>query len=307
MVAGLLYAAMPAIGSALCELGRKRLTSAGLDAPTIVSLICLSQGVIGMAGFYLTFGAIPMPTAVFWKPALLSAMANAFSKTLQTIAYNKGDVSLCAPFSASLPIFQYLVTTFVWGDEARFPPHRVLGVFAIGVCGFWLSKAGRPQVKEAPLLPPGAGLILTQCAIYSVITKVDQAAANAVSPTEHVFWSKLLVGLWAAVGALSNRRGSSTSKDGKPGETPAYRTIRLLRSEAWLALLLLGVAGIEGLYMGAYSIALKSVSKVYVIAIKIGGYMLLTSIGGWVFFNEEHKGRKLPVAGVALGVMLMTV
>ena len=164
---GLLYASVPAVGSALCELGRKRLTKGGMDAPTLVSLICLAQGLIGMAGYTISNGGLTLPSTEFWKPALLSAVANAFSKTLQTIAYNKGDVSLCAPFSASLPIFQFLVTTFVWGDEAKFPPHRILGVFSIGVCGFWLSKAGRASVKGAPLLPPGAGYILTQCE-YSV-------------------------------------------------------------------------------------------------------------------------------------------
>ena len=35
------------------------------------------------------------------------------------------------------------------------------------------------------------------------------------------------------------------------------------------------------------------------IAIKIGGYMLFTSIGGWVFFKESSKGRVLPTLGIA--------
>ena len=273
---GFAYASVPAIGSALCELGRKRMTKAGLDAPTLVCLICLAQGLLGMAGHVMASGGLSIPSLSFWKPALLSAIANAFSKTLQTLAYSKGDVSLCAPFSASLPIFQFLVTTFIWGDESAVPPHRVLGVFMIGSCGFWLSKAGRAPAKDAPLLPPGAGYILTQCAIYSVMTKVDQAAAKAVTPTEHVFWSKLLVGLWAGFGALTMTRGtdaaaaSKTTKEGG-GRGPIARSVRLLFTQPRLLLLLLTVALIEGVYMGVYSIALKTISKVYVIAIKIGG------------------------------------
>ena len=80
-----------------------------------------------------------------------------------------------------------------------------------------------------------------------------------------------------------------------------------MASQPSLALLLLGVAGIEGFYMGVYSIALKTISKVYVIAIKIGGYMLFTSVGGWVFFKEPSEGRVLPTLGIAAGVVLMTV
>lgn len=154
------------------------------------------------------------------------------------------------------------------------PPHRVLGVFLIGCCGFWLSKAGRAPAKDAPLLPPGAGYILTQCAIYSIMTKVDQTAAKAVTPTEHVFWSKLLVGLWAGFGALTMARGTdaaaAASKEGG-GRGPVSRSVGLLLTDPRLLLLLLTVASIEGIYMGVYSIALKTISKVYVIAIKIGG------------------------------------
>lgn len=298
-------AVIPAAGSALCELGRKRLTSSGLNSPTLVSLICLAQGVLGMAGYVATTGALPLPAAAFWRPALLSAVANALSKTLQTLAYQRGDVSLVAPFSASLPIFQFLVTTFVWGDEARFPAHRALGVFAIGACGFWLSKAGREARPGAPLLPPGAGFILTQCAIYSVMTKVDQAAAKAVTPAEHVFWSKLLVGLWAGFGALSMSRADAKGRS--DGRGPAGRTVRLLLTVPRHGLLLLGIAAVEGLYMGVYSVALKTVSKVYVIAIKIGGYLLFTTLGGFCFFGEPTRGRVLPVLGIAAGVVLMSV
>ena len=100
---GFLYASVPAIGSALCELGRKRLTKGGVDAPTLVSMICLAQGLLGMAGYVAASGGLTLPTVDFWKPALLSAVANALSKTLQTIAYNKGDASF-KDSNANLPV-----------------------------------------------------------------------------------------------------------------------------------------------------------------------------------------------------------
>ena len=94
------------------------------------------------------------------------------------------------------------------------------------------------------------------------MTKVDQAAAKAVTPTEHVFWSKLLVGLWAGFGALTmNRDTSGSTKQDSAGRGAVARSFVLLLAQPQLLLLLLGVAGIEGFYMGVYSIALKTISR----------------------------------------------
>jgi hypothetical protein len=46
---------------------------------------------------------------------------------------------------------------------------------------------------------------------------------------------------------------------------------------------------------------------VYVVAIKKGGNMLVSSVGGWVLFGERAEGRVFPVCGIVVGVVLMSV
>ena len=72
-------------------------------------------------------------------------------------------------------------------------------------------------------------------------------------------------------------------------------------------MLLLGVTCAEAFYMACYFSSLTIVSKVYVVAIKKGGNLLVNSVGGWVLFGESHQGRKLPVLGVVAGVTLMSL
>lgn len=156
----------------------------------------------------------------------------------------------------------------------------------------------------------------------------------------YVCYAKLLTGCWAACGAtlLSGLRGKSTGagsmpptatsaqqlrksprlaekeqsskgngKKGEEGRGAAERSLRLLWAQPALLALLLGIAATEGFYMGCWFAALTRVSKVYCVAIKKGGNLLFSSIGGWVLFNEKSEGRVLPVFGVVAGVALMSV
>jgi uncharacterized membrane protein len=70
---------------------------------------------------------------------------------------------------------------------------------------------------------------------------------------------------------------------------------------------LLAIACIEGCYMGCYFAALVRIPKVYVVAIKKGGNMLVSSIAGWVLLGEKAEGRVLPVCGIVGGVVLMSI
>ena len=74
-----------------------------------------------------------------------------------------------------------------------------------------------------------------------------------------------------------------------------------------LIVVLLGIAATEGAYMAAWFAALSKMSKVYCVAIKKGGNLLLTSVGGWVLFGEKSDGRIVPVLGVVAGVSLMSL
>ena len=92
MSTGLALAGATALGSAACEFGRKRLTKGGLDAATIVSLVCLLVGLAGLSGITAMTGAMQCPGASFWPPALASAGLSAVTATLLTKAYSNNDV-----------------------------------------------------------------------------------------------------------------------------------------------------------------------------------------------------------------------
>ena len=160
---GFALASCSAVGSAMCEFGRKKLVKDGLDATTIVAVVCLLEGVVGMALLTLTTG-LPLPGGPFWAPALAAAAASALTTSLLARAYSANDISLCAPFNAALPVLQLLVTTFLLRDEAALPARKIAGVCIVAACAFWLARAGRSTAKSAPLLPPGASTVLFCCA-----------------------------------------------------------------------------------------------------------------------------------------------
>ena len=60
MLAGFLLASGSAIGSSLCEIGRKHLVRSGMDAPTIVSVVCTLQGVFGVLALTAAAGGLPV-------------------------------------------------------------------------------------------------------------------------------------------------------------------------------------------------------------------------------------------------------
>jgi drug/metabolite transporter (DMT)-like permease len=137
---GFAFASCSAAGSAVCEMSRKRLVGAGCDPTTVVALVCLVEGVLGVLAFVVGTGAMPVPGGEFWLPALAAAAASALTTSMLAKAYSENDISSCAPFNAALPVFQLLVTSFVLRDEARLPAHRIAGVCVITGCAFWLAK-----------------------------------------------------------------------------------------------------------------------------------------------------------------------
>ena len=146
---GFLLATCSAAGSAVCEIGRKRLCASGCDAAVVVAVVCLLEGVLGTLAFVVSTGGMPLPGGEFWLPALAAAAASALTTSLLAKAYSANDISMCAPFTAALPVFQLLVTTFVLRDEPRLPAHRIAGVCIITGCAFWLAKVGKQKAGGA--------------------------------------------------------------------------------------------------------------------------------------------------------------
>ena len=112
--------------------------------------------------------------------------------------------------------------------------------------------------------------------------------------------------MWAAIGASALSSNNGDAEKGF-GSGAAMRSIKLLTSQPRLLATLVAVAMIEGLYMGCYFAALSTVSKVYVVAIKKGGNLLVSSVGGIFLFGERAEGRVMPVCGVVAGVAMMSV
>ena len=69
----------------------------------------------------------------------------------------------------------------------------------------------------------------------------------------------------------------------------------------------LAVACAEGFYMLCYYSAITQISKVYVVAIKKGGGLLISALFGVLFFGETMRGRTLPVLLIVFGVVLLAL
>ena len=261
--AGLTLAAGTAVGNALCDVGRKRLSKTKIGNAAQIAYVCLLEGLLGTV--YLTLaGALVLPSAEFWLPALSSAFLNAVAKTLQTKAYSEYDISLCAPFNAALPVMQFLVSTYVL-REPELPMRRVAGVFIVATGAVWLGKVGmqaktaaaahkdddkhakQSAVRVPPAaLPLGPILVLINCVIWSFTTKLDELATNAAGKWVYLSIGKTMTGAMAAIGAWGARASASANgpkegpKEGKPAPVaqPLWQRPHVL-------VLLLGVACAE--------------------------------------------------------------
>eukprot|EP00937_MAST-01D_sp_MAST-1D-sp2_P001594 g1594.t1 len=341
--AGLALAGMTAVGNAMTDVGRKMLSRTRIGNAEQIAIVCLLEGAIGLL-YLLCTGALELPPWVFWLPATASALLNALAKTLQTKAYSEYDISLCAPFNAALPVMQFLVSTYVL-REPELPLRRVAGVFVVaagamtlarrsapgrtnagGAAGAKSPKAGQRGGSRGLAGDPGfrvAGLsmgpliVLFNCTVWSFTTKLDELATRAAGKTVYLCIGKTMTGIAAGIGALGAGRARSVSGRAKlqPAAAKAAATAAAAAAAAPRPLwrrpdvlgLLLAVACLEGFYMLCYYAAITRTSKVYVVAIKKGGGLLISALFGALFFKESTEGRKLPVAAIVAGVVLLAL
>ena len=59
--------------------------------------------------------------------------------------------------------------------------------------------------------------------------------------------------------------------------------------------------------MLCYYAAITKVSKVYVVAIKKGGGLLISALFGAFFFGESTEGRVTPILAIVAGVVLLAL
>ena len=311
--AGITLACMTAVGNAMTDVGRKRLGKTGIGSALQIAIVCLLEGLLGIL-FLTTTGAFTVPAAAFWLPAVSSAVLNATAKTLQTKAYNEYDISLCAPFNAALPVMQFLVSTFIL-HEPQLPMHKVAGVFVVAAGASWLATRGAKPTSNAGdasfigPLPTGAVIVLFNCVIWSFTTKLDENATRVAGGWTYLTYGKLMTGAWALLGDKLTMDKATAAKatkkdDDKEKKAAAAGPVHL---QPKVMLMLLGVACTEGLYMLCYYGAITRVSKVFVVAIKKGGGLLISAAFGVLFFGENVEGRVAPILAIVSGVVLLAV
>lgn len=321
---------------------RKKLASFphGVRHGDQVGIACLVEGVVSLS--YLAFSATSVDALAalnrkFWLATCASAALNAFIKTLETKAFSMGEMSTCAPFLALEPIMQLLVSAIVmptvclicgWRchEENCFTSRHALAVVSIAQGIFVLSlrcasKATNPGhagddahvggttgsvVPTRPTslqLPQGSRIIMCNCCLYCLTSRLDKMAIKACGSVFCFFACNRLIM------ALSCLLGSSLSQP-RSGAASSARTFggRLAPFlEFPVALCLLGVCMVETLYMLSLFKAISLISPVLVTAVKRGGGVIVSSLLGVCFFGEQLQGRQGPLLTVAASVTLLCI
>lgn len=322
MTRGMLFAVVATCGNSAVSLLRKQFSKA---SPTIlpahqVGVSTAIQGVAALVycntqGVSITKVAL---TNSFAIPALMSSVLNALTKVLETRAYATTDVSLCAPFLAFDPVMQFVLPVFfaplacklfsVGCDEVNknYPPYHPLAVMTIAAAAFLLALSGTKSKKEedtddnqkpkkrSPNLPQesqaipfGSKLILTNCVIYAVTSRLDKAAIAAADKTVYYTYGRIAI---ASTCFTSNR--------------PTREVIKSFFKPASLILMLL-ICLAEAVYMLALFQAFSLTSPIYVTAVKRGGGLLVSSLAGSLFFGEPISGRLFPVVAIVAAVVAL--
>lgn len=295
---GIFFSFVATSGNAAVSLLRKQLSKISKIAPAQqVGVATLVQGFAALVYCQtngIDLGSISaMP---FLIPAVASSVLNAVTKTLETKAYATTDVSLCAPFLAFDPVMQFVLPALlapltcsffgVGCDDAKavFPSYHPLAVASVAAGAFLLAKGKSKEFS----LPLGSRLILLNCCIYALTSRLDKAAIKQAGKIVYYTYGRLLM-------------ASSCFAGGKRLDKTAIAEFK--KPAAILLILLICLS--EAVYMLALYQAFAKISPVYVTAIKRGGGLLLSSLAGVVFFNEPLQGRLFPILSIVCAVVAL--
>jgi hypothetical protein len=311
MAEGLAYSFAALCGNTAASLLRKQVSRSSKVKPAEqVGLATALQGIVACAycaqqGLFST-----AVTSAFLIPAVGSAVLNALTKTLETKAYAITDVSLCAPFLAFDPVMQFLLPALFaplacrafgigCGLTAEFPPYHPLAVVCVGTGAYLLASVAAKAAAKAKKsdskvdsrtlygLPIGAWMILGNCAIYSITSRLDKLAVLAAGKTLYYAYGRVIMASTCFLGV-------------RPGK----EAVKELTQPKVASLVLMSCAA-EAVYMLALYQAFACISPVYVTAIKRGGGVLLASFASMFFFKEPLAGRGFPIAAIVAGVVAL--
>ena len=173
------------------------------------------------------------------------------------------------------------------GLTAEFPPYHPLAVVCVGMGAYLLASVAAKAAAKAKKsdskvdsrtaygLPIGAWMILGNCAIYSITSRLDKLAVLAAGKTLYYAYGRVIM---ASTCFLGVRPGKEAVKE---------------LTQPKVASLVLMTCAAEAVYMLALYQAFACISPVYVTAIKRGGGVLLASHGGVLESRPNSKKRPL--------------
>ena len=173
------------------------------------------------------------------------------------------------------------------GLTAEFPPYHPLAVVCVGTGAYLLASVAAKAAAKAKKsdskvdsrtaygLPIGAWMILGNCAIYSITSRLDKLAVLAAGKTLYYAYGRVIM---ASTCFLGVRPGKEAVKE---------------LTQPKVASLVLATCAAEAVYMLALYQAFACISPVYVTAIKRGGGVLLASHGGVLESRPNSKKRPL--------------
>jgi hypothetical protein len=312
MAEGLAFSFAALCGNTAASLLRKQVSRSSKVKPAEqVGLATALQGIVACLYCYQQGLFSTAVTSAFLVPAVGSAVLNAFTKTLETKAYAITDVSLCAPFLAFDPVMQFLLPALFaplackafgigCGITTNFPPYHPLAVFCVGTGAYLLASVAAKAAAAAKKidskakvsktwngLPIGAWMILGNCAIYSITSRLDKLAVLAAGKTLYYAYGRVIMASTCFIGV-------------RPGKQ-AFKEL----TQSKVAPLVLATCAAEAVYMLALYQAFACISPVYVTAIKRGGGVLLASVASMFFFKEPLAGRGFPIAAIVAGVVAL--
>ena len=149
------------------------------------------------------------------------------------------------------------------------------------------AKKDRPASRAVAGLPLGAWMILGNCCVYAVTSRLDKAAVRAAGKTLYYAYGRAIMSATCFLGAR-----------------PTAASVRELARPRTGSLIALTCAA-EAVYMLALYQAFACISPVYVTAIKRGGGVLLASFASMFFFGEPLGSRGFPIFAIVAGVVAL--
>lgn len=256
--------------------------------------------------FYLLALALLVPLGIetvelapaFLLLVFLRSVTDSFAEGMKMYAFNHGDISVIASFLSLSPLFQLFLTPFITGDVPT--PGGIVAVVLVVAGSLVLmyrpSSEGWAIQKKGITFAVGASLFfsLNNCFDRLAVQERDATPSPVAAllvaprgtPTYAAFAMTLMSAVLIAPFALTRR-----------DRLAAMRV-------SWFGLTVRG--GLELPFMVAKLYALQTWQPAYVAGVQRLS-LLLSIVGGRLFFKEQDFGRRLAAGALILAGVVWLV